>query len=89
MATPIMAAGLLFDPANMEQIDSNITITVESNVVTVSGAQGEELQVVSLTGRSVAKYKIEAPVQRVDLNNLSKGCYIIKIGKIARKVSIR
>jgi hypothetical protein len=36
----------------------------------------------------VAEYEIDAPVQRVELN-LSKGCYILKVGKVVRKVSIR
>jgi hypothetical protein len=36
----------------------------------------------------VAEYEIDAPVQRLELN-LSKGCYVLKVGKIVRKVSIR
>jgi hypothetical protein len=36
----------------------------------------------------VAEYEIDAPVPLVELN-LSKGCYILKVGKVVRKVSIR
>ena len=32
--------------------------------------------------------KIESPVQRIDLN-VPKGCYILKIGKVVRKVTVR
>lgn len=87
LAAPVMATGMLMEPALSAQIDE-VSIAVEGRLVTVSGAQGEKLQVVSLTGRLVAEYDIDAPVQRVELN-LSKGCYILKVGKVVRKVSIR
>ena len=47
-----------------------------------------ELEVISLTGRKVLTIAIDSPVQRVDLN-LTKGCYIVKVGDTARKISIR
>ena len=75
------------EPASSAQFDEP-SIAVEGRIVTVSGAQGKTLQVVSLTGRLVAEYEIDAPVQRLELN-LSKGCYILKVGKVVRKVSIR
>lgn len=75
------------DPASSAQFDET-SIAVEGHTVTVSGAQGKKLEVVSLTGRLVAEYEIDAPVQRVELN-LSKGCYILRVGKVVRKVSIR
>ena len=87
LAAPVVAAGMLMDPVPSAQFDEP-SIAVEGHVVTVSGAQGAKLQVVSLTGRLVAEYDIDAPVQRVELN-LSKGCYILKVGKVVRKVSIR
>lgn len=87
LAAPVLATGILMDPASSAQVDDT-AISVEGNIVTVSGAQGEKLQVVSLTGRLVAEFDITAPVQRVELN-LSKGCYILKVGKLVRKVSIR
>ena len=75
------------DSASSAQFDVT-SIAVEGHTVTVSGAQGKKLEVVSLTGRLVAEYEIDAPVQRVELN-LSKGCYILRVGKVVRKVSIR
>lgn len=87
LAAPVLASGMLMDSAPSAQID-DVSIAVEGRNVTVSGAQGEKLKVVSLTGRLVAEYNIDAPVQRVELN-LSKGCYILKVGKVVRKVSIQ
>lgn len=74
--------------SNTETVeDHNIGIVVNQSTIQVSGASGMTLQVVSLTGRPVASIKIESPSQRVELN-LPKGCYILKIGKLVRKVSI-
>ena len=88
MAAPMLAAELFLDPEVAVQADSRITIEVKGNSVIISGAQGMEFEVISLTGRQLYKRLIETPVERIDLN-LSRGCYIIKVGDIARKVSIR
>lgn len=88
MAAPVLAAQLLMEPEASAQVDNDITIDVKGNTIVVSGAQGMELEVISLTGRLLHKQRIESPVERLDLN-LSRGCYVIKVGDIARKVSIR
>lgn len=81
------AAGM--EMTAMEQIDEpNINITVNQSTLHVTGAAGMVLEVVSLTGKPVASVKIESPAQRVELN-IPRGCYILKIGKVVRKVSIR
>lgn len=71
-----------------QTIEEDITISVSGQTVTVSGGQGQTLEVVSLTGRCVMTIKIENPSQRIELN-VPKGCYILKIGKMVRKVAIR
>lgn len=88
LAVPVVAVPMFLERGVAELIDEQVTLTVEGNVVLVNGAQGEVLEVVSLTGRQVAQYRIESASQRVELN-LSKGCYVLKVGKIVRKVSIR
>lgn len=73
-----------------ERMDAHsVVINVNQSTLTVTGASGMTLEVVSLTGRPVASIKIESPSQRVELNNIPKGCYILKIGKVVRKVTIR
>jgi hypothetical protein len=73
-----------------EQVEQERTIglTVDGSSVQVTGASGMVLEIVSVTGRHIASYKIESPAQRVELN-LPKGCYILKIGKVVRKVTLR
>ena len=80
---------MVYELGIAEQVEeSQPTIKVDKNSVTVQEAQGLVLEVVSLTGKAIASYKIEAPSQRIELN-LSKGCYILKVGKTVRKVTLR
>ena len=84
-ATPVMIS----ERGIAEQIEEPApTLAVDGNIVSVQGASGKTLEVVSLTGKTVATYKIEGPAQRLELN-LPKGCYILKVGKVVRKVTVR
>ena len=87
-SVPVVSQASTLEFAAVEQTDEKIEISVEGQTVYVNGAQGEELIVVSLTGRQVLKAKIESPAQRIDLN-LPKGCYILKVGKVVRKIQVR
>jgi len=89
LARPAVAMEMSLDMGVAEQIEERLpTLSVEGNSVSVQGASGMTLEIVSLTGRAVASYRIESPAQRIDLN-LPKGCYILKIGKVVRKVTVR
>ncbi len=89
MAAPITATSFFLDPTPVAQVEgSSITISVEGRTVIVTGAQGKVLQVISLTGNILESYNIESPNERVNLN-LTKGCYILKVDKVVRKVSIQ
>ena len=83
----VRAAEMEMAPSE-QTIEEDITFVVNGQSVTITGAQGRTLEVVSLTGRCVMTVKIESPSQRIELN-VPKGCYILKIGKVVRKVAIR
>lgn len=86
---PAQAVTMIAEMGVAEQVDEAApTIKLDKNIVTVQGGNGLVLDVVSLTGRAVASYKIENPSQRIELN-LPKGCYILKVGKTVRKVTLR
>ena len=74
--------------AATEQVDEQIEVTIEGVTAYVTGAQGKELVVVSLTGRQLMNVKIDSPAQRIELN-VPKGCYILKVGKVVRKIQVR
>ncbi len=86
-ATVLRASDMAFESLQQEMTEE-VTIAVSGQTVTISGAQGEMLEVVSLTGKRVMAMKIESPAQRIELN-IPKGCYILKIGKVVRKISLR
>ena len=88
LSAPVLAVPVMMELMAVEQIDSEVTIVVEGNTVTVNGAEGLVLEIISLTGRKVAQYEINSPSQRIELN-LTKGCYVFKIGKVVRKVAVR
>ncbi|MBR0260155.1 MAG: T9SS type A sorting domain-containing protein [Prevotella sp.] len=89
LSVPVFVMAAEADWLQTEQtIDDDISITVDGQWVTINGAQGLTLEIVSLTGRQIKTIKIESPAQRIELN-VPKGCYILKIGKLVRKVAIR
>ena len=88
LSAPLGMAAVTVAPGIEEVADDDITITVNGQTVTVVGGQGKSLEVVSLTGRRVMSAKVENPTQKIELN-IPKGCYILKIGKVVRKVTVR
>lgn len=67
--------------------DMEVTISFSQGSIYVSGGEGMILEVVSLTGKKVMEQQIDSPSQKFELN-IPKGCYIVKVGKVVRKVSI-
>ncbi len=65
-----------------------VSISVSGSVLHVTGANGQNLQVYNVAGVCVMNIKVDGQDKRFDMN-LPKGCYIIKIGRTVRKISIR
>lgn len=72
----------------IEQNLQSIEISVTGSILHVTGAAGENLYVYNVTGVRVKSIRIDSNDKRYDLN-LPKGCYIVKVGKVVRKISIR
>jgi biopolymer transport protein ExbD len=85
---PVVAFASSLEAPAAEQGEEQITIQIDQQTVSITGAQGQTLEVVSLTGKVVKTIAIDSPAQRIELN-IPKGCYILKVGKVVRKVSIR
>lgn len=66
-----------------------ITISVNSeSTLRVTGAAGQMLYIYNVTGVRVVSIKVDGSDKSYNLN-LQKGCYIVKVGKTVRKISIR
>ncbi len=72
----------------MDNDINGVAVSVEQSVFHVTGASGLVMQVYNVAGVCVATVKVDGDDKRYDLS-LAKGCYIVKVGKVVRKVSIR
>ena len=71
----------------IEQPSSTISIDIKNKEIRVSGANGKKIEIYNLTGVSISTILIESNDATCPLN-LPKGCYILKVGKVVRKISI-
>ena len=72
----------------IEMSVSGITLSIKDGNVTISGANGEVMEIFNLTGVKVSTIRIDSSEKTFALN-LPKGCYLIKVGKIVRKISVQ
>ena len=64
---------------------SEISITVEGRQVKVQNAQGKFIEVYDITGKRVYYAQIDSNEKYLTLN-LHKGCYILRVGTVTRKI---
>ena len=72
----------------VEEEIPQVTIIVSGTRVHVANAAGQTLEVYDVAGVRVASLRIDSDDKTCNLN-LTKGCYILKVDKVVRKVSIR
>lgn len=63
------------------------SIELHGNMLHVQNAQGLALEVYDITGKRVMMVRIDSNDKKISLN-LGKGCYIVRVGKITRKIAI-
>lgn len=76
---------------SVEIVDNSVqgvSIVYSSSILRVTGAEGEVMQVYNVAGVRVMSVKVEGADKSYELS-LPKGCYIVKVGKYVRKISIR
>lgn len=74
-----------------DEIETELTavsLSVNGSRVHITGAEGQTIEVYNLTGVKVATIRIDSNDKTFNLS-LKSGCYILKVGKVARKISIR
>ncbi len=80
VSSPVMEAAL--------QQEQEVTVSYSEGFLYISGAESKQLEIVSLTGKPVLQMKIESPAQKIEVS-LPKGCYIVKVGDVVRKISVK
>ena len=65
-----------------------VSISVSESVLHIANANGMTLEIFKVAGVKVMSIKVEGQDKKYELN-LPKGCYIVKVGKTVRKISIR
>ena len=73
---------------SIEMSASGIQLSINGGNVHIVGANGEVMEVFNLTGTKVATIRIDSNDKTFALN-LTKGCYLVKVGKIVRKISVQ
>lgn len=72
----------------IEMSAGGIQLSISEGNVHISGANGAVMEIFNLTGAKVATIRIDSADKTFALN-LPKGCYLIKVGKIVRKISVQ
>ena len=65
--------------------EEEVIITLQGRDLNIKHAAGKTLEVFSVTGSRIATYRIDTSDKTVKLN---RGCYIVKVGNIARKIIV-
>ena len=90
LAMVIAPVSMLAEPMadGIEMSVSGISLNIKDGNVHITGANGEVMEIFNLTGTKVATVRIDSNDKTFALN-LQKGCYLIKVGKIVRKISVQ
>lgn len=75
--------------AQIEMEQQTVTITVSESCVHIKNAEKMVLEIYNLAGVKVSTQRIDSADKKIELENLPKGCYIIKVGKTARKICLK
>jgi len=82
-------ANRLIEIVEMNDIDpTGVQITISQNVLHIAGAAGQTLRIYNVAGVCVMNVVVDGADKHYNLN-LDKGCYIVKVGKVVRKISVK
>ena len=89
MPMDVKAQDIQQQRTTIEQDVAPITISVNESTIHIKNAEKMVIEIYNMTGVKVVTQRIDSSDKIIELDNLPKGCYIIKIGKVARKVYLR
>ena len=86
--TVVVPLGAMANVEIIEQEQQPVVSVTNESTIHVVNANGQMLYVYNVAGVRVKSIVVDGHDRHYDLN-LPKGCYIIKVGKTVRKISIR
>ena len=86
---PVVMAQDVQKVVPIETEQQAVSISVTESTLHIKNAEQQVLEVYNLAGVKVITQKIDGNDKAIDLSNLPKGCYIIKVGNTARKVYLK
>ena len=82
---PSIAHVQMDEPREAEM--ETVTLSIQEGKAHITNAEGKTLEIYNLTGVRVARIRIDSNDKQITLN-LTRGCYIMKVDKVVRKVTI-
>jgi len=82
---PSIAHVQMDEPIEAEM--ETVTLSIQEGKAHITNAEGKTLEIYNLTGVRVARIRIDSNDKQITLN-LTRGCYIMKVDKVVRKVTI-
>ncbi len=76
------------DVEMVEPETKDIVISQQNDLLRIVGANGLDVKIYNLAGVCVSAFKVEGNDRSYNLN-LRKGCYIVKVGAVARKIFVK
>lgn len=67
---------------------NQVGISFNNGVLHITGAAGLSVSVYNIVGQKVYEGRIDSSDKRIELN-LPANCYIVKVGSVARKISVK
>ena len=86
LSTPLLASNM----SDTQQIVAfnDINIYIEQNILRITNGEKLRLQIFNVTGVLVVCENIDSADKRFSLD-LPRGCYIVQVGKLVKKISVK
>lgn len=73
----------------VEMEQNAISVSLTGTALHVKNAEHMVIEIFSITGEKIFTARIESASKSFEVDNLSKGCYIVRIGKFTRKIYVK
>ena len=87
MVSPCVSGTIVNTNLNEIPKSNEAEISFSQNILHITGGVGQVVYIYNVTGVCVMSMRVDSNDKRFDLN-LHRGCYIVKVGKTVRKISV-